>query len=140
MGDRSAFSNPGRIEETGSPIDVYEHPATEFVAGFVGVSNLLERGGRRVTVRPEKIRILEEQENTQAGDELEHGVIRDAVYVGSVTRYIVDLAAGGTLTVVRQNLEGFGGDADENRGLRVQLAWRPEHTYVIERGETEEDE
>src|SRR5436309_5644744 len=73
MSDRIAVFNHGRGEQTGSPIDVYEHPATEFVAGFVGVSNLLERGGRRVTVRPEKIRILEEQENTQAGDELEHG-------------------------------------------------------------------
>ena len=100
MSDRIAVFNHGRIEQTGSPIDVYEHPATEFVAGFVGVSNLLERGGRRVTVRPEKIRILEEQENTQAGDEVERGVIRDAVYVGSVTRYIVDLAAGGTLIFI----------------------------------------
>jgi putative spermidine/putrescine transport system ATP-binding protein len=135
MSDRIAVFNQGRIEQIGGSVDVYEHPATEFVAGFVGVSNLLERGGRRVTVRPEKIRILGEADATQAGDEIERGVIREVVYVGSVTRYIVDLAAGGTLTVVRQNLEGFGGD--ENRGRPVQLAWRPEHTYVIERGETE---
>ena len=139
MSDRIAVFNQGRIEQIGSPVDVYEHPATEFVAGFVGVSNLLERDGRRFTVRPEKIRILEEGEATQPGDEVERGVIREVVYIGSVTRYIVDLAAGGTLTVVRQNLEGFGGDAVENRGLPVQLAWRPEHTYVIERGETEEN-
>ena len=140
MSDRIAVFNRGRIEQIGGPVDVYEHPATEFVAGFVGVSNLLERDGRRFTVRPEKIRILEEGEATQAGDEVERGVIREVVYIGSVTRYIVDLAAGGVLTVVRQNLEGFGGDAVENRGLPVQLAWRPEHTYVIERGETEENE
>jgi putative spermidine/putrescine transport system ATP-binding protein len=139
MSDRIAVFNQGRIEQIGSPVDVYEHPATEFVAGFVGVSNLLERDGRRFTVRPEKIRILEEGEATQAGDQVERGVIREVVYIGSVTRYIVDLAAGGALTVVRQNLEGFGGDAVENRGLPVQLAWRPEHTYVIERGETEEN-
>jgi putative spermidine/putrescine transport system ATP-binding protein len=140
MSDRIAVFNHGRIEQIGSPVDVYEHPATEFVAGFVGVSNLLEREGRRFTVRPEKIRILEEREATQAGDEVERGVIREVVYIGSVTRYIVDLAGGGTLTVVRQNLEGFGGDAVENRGRPVQLAWRPEHTYVVDRGETEENE
>jgi putative spermidine/putrescine transport system ATP-binding protein len=140
MSDRIAVFNHGRIEQIGSPADVYERPATEFVAGFVGVSNLLERDGRRFTVRPEKIRILEEGEPAQAGDQVERGVVREVVYIGSVTRYIVDLAAGGALTVVRQNLEGFAGDAIENRGQRVQLAWRPEHTYAIERGETEENE
>jgi putative spermidine/putrescine transport system ATP-binding protein len=140
MSDRIAVFNRGRIEQIGTPVDVYEHPGTEFVAGFVGVSNLLERDGRRFTVRPEKIRILEEGETAQAGDEVERGVIREVVYIGSVTRYIVDLAAGGALTVVRQNLEGFGGDAAENRGLPVQLAWRSEHTYVIEREKTEENE
>jgi putative spermidine/putrescine transport system ATP-binding protein len=140
MSDRIAVFNHGRIEQIGSPLDVYERPATEFVSGFVGVSNVLEREGRRFTVRPEKIRILEEGEATQAGDEVERGVIREVVYIGSITRYIVELAAGGTLTVVRQNFEGFGGDAAENRGLPVQLAWRPEHTYVIDRGETEEAE
>jgi len=139
MSDRIAVFNHGRIEQIGGAVDVYERPSTEFVAGFVGVSNLLERDGRRFTVRPEKIRILGETETTQAGEDVERGVIREVVYIGSVTRYIVDLAAGGTLTVVRQNLEGFGGDAAENRGLQVQLAWRPEHTYVIERGETEEN-
>src|SRR5205823_1105592 len=140
MSDRIAVFNQGRIEQIGGPVDVYERPATEFVAGFVGVSNLIERDGRRFTVRPEKIRMLEEGEAIRAGDEVERGVIREVVYIGSVTRYIVDLADGGALTVVRQNLEGFGGDADENRGRPVQLAWRPEHTYVIERAETEENE
>ena len=82
--------------------------------------------------------MLAERRDARApGDETEAGVIREVVYVGSVTRYIVDLAAGGALTVVRQNLEGFAGDADEQRGRSVQLAWRPEHTYVIERGEEE---
>jgi putative spermidine/putrescine transport system ATP-binding protein len=140
MSDRIAVFNDGRIEQLGSPVDVYEHPVTEFVAGFVGVSNLLERDGRRLTVRPEKIRILEQNEATQTGDQVERGIIREVVYIGSVTRYIVDLDAGGALTVVRQNLEGFGSNTDENRGRPVQLAWRPEHTYVIDRGETEENE
>jgi putative spermidine/putrescine transport system ATP-binding protein len=138
MSDRIAVFSHGRIDQIGSAVEVYEHPATEFVAGFVGVSNLLERGGRRFTVRPEKIRLLGEHETPQPGDEHEAGEIREVVYVGSVTRYVVDLAAGGALTVVRQNLEGFAQDADEQRGRSVQLAWRPEHTYVIEQGEKED--
>jgi putative spermidine/putrescine transport system ATP-binding protein len=136
MSDRIAVFSHGRIDQIGSPVEVYEHPATEFVAGFVGVSNLLERQGRRFTVRPEKIRMFAEHETPAAGDTTEDGVIREVVYVGSITRYIVDLAAGGALTVVRQNLEGFAGDADAERGRAVRLAWRPEHTYVIEQEET----
>jgi putative spermidine/putrescine transport system ATP-binding protein len=140
MSDRIAVFTRGQVDQIGSPVEVYEHPATEFVAGFVGVSNLLERGGRRFTVRPEKIRMLGEKEAPETGDEVERGIIREVVYVGSITRYIVDLADGGTLTVVSQNLGGFPGSADEDRGRSVQLAWRPEHTYVIERPETEGNE
>ena len=107
------------------------------VAGFVGVSNMLERDGRRFTVRPEKIRLLADGQQAEAGEKTESGVLREVVYLGSVTRYIVDLDAGGVLTVVRQNV----GDVEEERGRRVQLAWRPGHTYVIEgRGEKEGNE
>ena len=62
MSDRVAVMNSGRIEQLGSPTDVYERPATEFVAGFIGVSNLIERDGRRITVRPEKVRLLEDDD------------------------------------------------------------------------------
>src|SRR5205085_8793860 len=92
MSDRIAVFNGGRVEQVGAPSDVYERPRTEFVAGFVGVSNILERDGRKITVRPEKIRILEE-----GAGEGEPGTIRDAVYVGMVTRYTVELDAGGVL-------------------------------------------
>src|SRR3712207_310362 len=61
MSDRLAVFNEGRIEQVGSPEEVYEHPASEFIAGFVGVSNVLERAGRRFTVRPEKVRIRSEE-------------------------------------------------------------------------------
>jgi len=136
MSDRIAVFSQGRIDQVGTPLDVYEHPATEFVAGFVGVSNMLERNGRRFTVRPEKIRLLADGQQPEAGEETESGVLREVVYLGSVTRYIVELHAGGVLTVVRQNVD----DTNEERGRRVQLAWRPEHTYVIEeRGEREGD-
>ena len=109
MSDRIAVFNGGRIEQVGSPSDVYERPQTEFVAGFVGVSNILEREGRKITVRPEKIRILDVTDGDQAGQakpapvlpsrssaspparqgDGEPGTIRDAVYVGMVTRYTI---------------------------------------------------
>jgi putative spermidine/putrescine transport system ATP-binding protein len=101
MSDRIAVFSHGGIEQVGAPVEVYEHPSTEFVAGFVGVSNLLERDGRRFTVRPEKIRMLDEPAEADAGDAVEAGVVRDVVYVGSVTRYVVDL-----------DLDGGGGHGD----------------------------
>jgi putative spermidine/putrescine transport system ATP-binding protein len=126
MSDRLAVFNEGRIEQVGSPAEVYEHPQTEFVAGFVGVSNVLDRDGRRITIRPEKIRMSDE-----AAGEGEPGTVRDVVYVGMVTRYVVDLDAGGRLTVVRQNLETSSQEALAEQGKRVRLSWRPEHTYAI---------
>src|SRR6185503_19454486 len=116
--------NEGRIEQLGTPAEVYEHPATEFVAGFVGVSNLLERDGRRFTVRPEKIRLLPE-----GGEGRETGRIRDVVYAGMINRYIVELDRGGELTVVSQNLDTSSADVDGQRGRRVVLDWRSEHTF-----------
>jgi putative spermidine/putrescine transport system ATP-binding protein len=127
MSDRMAVFNEGRIEQIGSPADVYEHPQTEFVAGFVGVSNVLERGGRRITIRPEKISIVEDDGSAEG----EPGIVREVVYVGMVTRYIVDLDSGGELVVVRQNLETSSEQAVEDRGKRVRLQWKPEHTYEI---------
>jgi len=126
MSDRLAVFNEGQIEQVGSPADVYEHPQTEFVAGFVGVSNVVERDGRRITIRPEKIRMTDEG----AGDG-EPGTVREVVYVGMVTRYVVDLDGGGVLVVVRQNLETSSQEALAEQGKRVRLSWRPEHTYEI---------
>jgi putative spermidine/putrescine transport system ATP-binding protein len=128
MSDRLAVFNEGRIEQLGTPAEVYEHPETEFVAGFVGISNVLDRGGRRFTVRPEKI-----QMHFDGTGEGEPGKIRDVVYVGMFTRYVVELDSGGELAVVRQNLETSSADALESRGRRVRLEWRPEHTFDMER-------
>ncbi len=100
---------------------MYEHPATEFVAGFIGTSNILERDGRTFTVRPEKIRLL-------PGDaaEGEPGVVRATVYLGPATKFVVALDAGGELTVVQQNLETSGRRTSiEMEGKRVRLSWRP---------------
>jgi putative spermidine/putrescine transport system ATP-binding protein len=126
MSDRMAVFNEGRIEQVGAPAEVYEHPQTEFVAGFVGVSNVLEREGRRITIRPEKIHMVDDD-----GIGGETGVIREVVYAGMVTRYIVDLDSGGQLVVIRQNLETSSQQALEEQGKRVRLEWRPEHTYEI---------
>jgi putative spermidine/putrescine transport system ATP-binding protein len=134
MSDRLAVFNEGRIEQVGTPAEVYERPATEFVAGFIGVSNVITRDARTFTVRPEKIKILDTGEETTRGETVESGLIRDVVYVGMFTRYVVELDSGGELTVVRQNLETSSQEALESRGRRVRLAWRPEHTYVIEPG------
>ena len=143
MSDRLAVFNEGRIEQVGPPAHVYEYPESEFVAGFVGVSNVLERtlNGRpgRFTVRPEKIRLLDEGDQPERGSHVESGRVRDVVYVGMVTRYVVELDEGGLLMVVRQNLETSSSEVLEARGRRVRLEWRPEHTYAIEPGgETEE--
>jgi putative spermidine/putrescine transport system ATP-binding protein len=124
MSDRLAVFNEGHIEQIGTPAEVYEHPQTEFVAGFVGISNVLERDGRRITIRPEKIHISEDGSG-------ESGVIREVVYVGAVTRYIVDLDSGGQLVVVKQNLETSSQQALEEQGKHVRLDWKPEHTYEI---------
>ncbi len=130
MSDRLAVFSDGRIEQLGAPADVYEHPANEFVAGFVGVSNIVERDGARFTIRPEKVRILDEADASN-GLRVEGGQIRDVAYIGAVTRYLVDLDAGGELQVVSQNLEMSSQEALEQRGRRVRVAWRGEHAYAI---------
>jgi putative spermidine/putrescine transport system ATP-binding protein len=131
MSDRLAVFNDGRIEQIGAPAEVYEHPANEFVAGFVGVSNIVERDGARFTIRPEKVHILEEADSAADGLRVEAGQVRDVAYIGAVTRYVVDLDGGGEIQVVRQNLEMSSQEALEQRGRRVRVAWRGEHAYAI---------
>jgi putative spermidine/putrescine transport system ATP-binding protein len=117
MSDHVAVFNDGRIEQVGTPSDVYERPATEFVAGFVGTSNIIERGGRRISVRPERIEI----DGTG-----EPGTVADVVFVGAFTRVLVDTDAGDHLTLVRKN----DGSTIEP-GARVHLSWRDGDAYEI---------
>ena len=130
MSDRVAVFNHGVIEQIGAPADVYETPANRFVAGFVGVSNLIERDGRQFTIRPEKVRLLEPGEGDD-GMHIESGRIRDVAYAGMITRYLVVLDAGGELQVVRQNLETTSAEAVEQGGRHVAVGWRPEHTVAV---------
>jgi len=130
MSDRIAVLNRGLIEQVGPPLEVYERPQTDFVAGFIGISNLIERDGRHMTVRPEKIRLLGDGEEPPAGAHIETGIIRDVVYVGVVTRYVIDLDAGGELVVARQN-EQAPATTHGVGGTPARLAWLPDQTSTI---------
>ncbi len=137
MSDRLAVFNAGRIEQVGAPADVYERPATEFIAGFVGVSNVLERDGKRFTVRPEKIRVV--AEGDEDGMHVETGRVREVAYAGMITRFIVDLDAGGELQLIQQNLDSTSADALAQRGREVRIGWRAEQAYVIAKPPPQEE-
>ena len=139
MSDRIAVFNHGRIEQLGSPAEVYEHPASAFVAGFVGVSNMLVGAAAQAiagspdpfAIRPEKIRLVEPGASVPDGFATATGRIRDVVYLGMHTRYLVELDAGGELTVVAQNLDATSMDALAARGRPVRLIWQRAHGQAV---------
>ncbi|MBB4794970.1 putative spermidine/putrescine transport system ATP-binding protein [Streptomyces nodosus] len=140
MSDRIAVFNQGRIEQVGTPAEIYERPATAFVASFVGTSNLLQgEAAQRVvgawgtySIRPEKIRVLKE---SALADEPEHstadGTVAEVVYLGDATRFLVDLDAGGRLTALQQNLDTSSEDVAAYRGTRVRLQWHRRHAVQV---------
>jgi len=139
MSDRIAVFNAGRIEQVGSAAEVYEHPASEFVAGFVGTSNLL-RGEASLkvlglegvfSVRPEKIRITATDVAIGEGEHCADGAVAEVVYVGDATRFVVDLDAGGSLVALQQNTHTSSSDVAGLRGSRMRLVWRREHEYRV---------
>ena len=142
MSDRLAVFNEGRIEQVGTPADVYERPTTPFVAGFVGTSNLLRGDAARAvigsegtfTVRPEKIRISGPDAPVAADEISAMGEIRDVIYLGSDTRYIVALEAGGELVVTQQNLDTSSMEVLEARGRTVRLVWKRRHVLALAGG------
>jgi putative spermidine/putrescine transport system ATP-binding protein len=139
MSDRLAVFNHGRIEQIGTPQEIYDHPRTAFVAGFVGVSNLLEGpvaervAGRPATfsIRPEKIRIIPSTE--PATDELMNatGRIVSRQYFGASTRYGVALDAGNELTVIQPNNGANLPSDDFAPGADVRLAWDRRHVHWL---------
>jgi putative spermidine/putrescine transport system ATP-binding protein len=131
MSNRIAVFNEGRIEQVSPPVELYEQPSTEFVAGFVGVSNLLDRDGRRFTIRPEKIKLLDPDNPGSDGLVTERGRISAVAYAGMVTRYTVTLERGGDLQVVSQNVDGTSVDAASEQGKEVLVGWRPEDAVTI---------
>lgn len=139
MSDRLAVMNEGRIEQVGTPAGVYEEPASEFVAGFVGVSNLLPREVSRqllgtdetVTVRPEKVRMVEPSTQPAPDECAAEGVVREVVYVGAATRFIVELELGPRLVVMEQNRDRSTMDALDVQGEKVTLLWKKHHSRPI---------
>ena len=142
MSDRLAVFNEGKIEQIGTPAVVYERPENAFVAGFVGASNVIQRSGRTFTVRPEKIH-LASPANEPADDEVAAaGRIREVVYVGPDTRYIVQLEAGAELVVTEQNLRTTSTEALAQQGREVRLIWKRHHCLPVADGgaASEEDQ
>ena len=140
MSDRIAVFSAGHVEQMGTPAEVYEHPATAFVAGFVGTSNLvrsdiaekLTGSEQTFSIRPEKIRMVEPETAVQTGWNALEGTVREVVYLGMFTRYLVDIEGGGELTVVRQNLDETSMDVLGAQGKRVQLTWQRAYDRVLE--------
>ncbi len=140
MSDRIAVFNEGRIEQTGTPAEMYEHPATPFVAGFVGVSNLISGelaqkitgSPSRFAIRPEKIHITPADQMPEPGVYSVMGRVRDVVYLGLYTRYLVEVEGGADLVVVEQNLKTTSMDVLNSKGQSVCLSWARDHIRHLE--------
>lgn len=139
MSDRIAVFNEGRVEQVGTPADVYEHPSTPFVAGFVGTSNLvageiaqrITGSPRRFSVRPEKIRLAKADDKIEKDMYVADGTVRDVIYLGLHTRYLVELEGGGDLVVVEQNLNTTSMDVTRIKNQKARLLWKKEHISYV---------
>ncbi len=142
MSDRLAVFNRGRIEQIGSPAEVYERPATRFVAGFVGTSNLLTGSVARAivgrdgtfTIRPEKIRVAPADAPIGQDERGAAGTIDGVIYLGPDTRYVIDLEAGARLMVTEQNLATTSTEALAQQGKAVRLVWKRQHELPVADG------
>ncbi len=130
MSDRLAVFRDGRIEQVGTPSEVYENPASAFVADFVGVSNVLPGG---LTIRPEKLRLLPRGAPPPEGWHSLPGRVEDAVYLGSHTRYVVAVDGAPPLTVIEQNRDTSAASVPAARGREVTVAWSPDQARALER-------
>ncbi len=143
MSDRLAVFDKGRVEQVGTPAEVYEFPATAFVAGFVGVSNVVTGEAARsltgsagaFTVRPERIRLVEPDTSPASSECVADGVVRDVVYLGPHTRYLLSLDIGQDLTVVEQNLATTSGEVLAAKGRRMRALWGQAYNHPIRSGD-----
>jgi putative spermidine/putrescine transport system ATP-binding protein len=134
MSDRIAVFDKGKIQQLDKPSNVYERPTNEFVAGFVGVSNLISGVaaekllGRKgtFTVRPEKISI------NSNSDKSAPGIVREVEYLGPATRFLVELDAGVQLVVLRQNVAESSLDVEGMRGKKVSLSWSKDSEFQVQ--------
>jgi putative spermidine/putrescine transport system ATP-binding protein len=139
MSDRIAVFNEGRIQQVGTPSEIYEHPASTFVAGFVGTSNLVSGEiARRITgseemfsIRPEKIHLDSKNSEPEKDMLCIDGVVRDVVYLGLFTRYLIQIEEGSDLVVIEQNLKTTSMDVLAAKGQKVRLHWHKDHISRI---------
>jgi putative spermidine/putrescine transport system ATP-binding protein len=139
MSDRIAVFRGGKIEQIGAPAEIYENPVTPFVAGFVGTSNLISgEVAKRMTgsekmfsIRPEKIHLGASDAEPGDGMISIDGVIRDVVYLGLFTRYLVEIEGGIDLVVVEQNLKTTSMDVLSVKGQKVRLYWHKDHISSV---------
>lgn len=139
MSDRIAVFNAGRIEQIGTPREVYENPASAFVASFLGVSNLVSGefaqelfgSNQMVNIRPERIKLLSEKARITSGEIGVKATITDVAYTGANTLYVLETDAGLRLIATRLNEELPGQDADLEAGDRVLASFRKEHVAKI---------
>jgi putative spermidine/putrescine transport system ATP-binding protein len=135
MSDRIAVFNEGHVVQVGTPPEIYERPATPFVAGFVGTSNLISGElAKQITgseqtfsVRPEKIHFGNLNGKKDGDMYSVDGVVRDVVYLGLFTRYLVEIENGVDLVVIEQNLKTTSMDVLSSRGQKVRLLWHRDH-------------
>ena len=135
MSDRIAVFDRGRIQQLDKPSAIYERPTNEFVAGFVGISNLISGAAAQAilgksgtfTVRPEKIHIGKPQSNMRSAD----GLIKEVEYLGPSTRFLVQLDAGVTLMALRQNSAESSLDVEALRNSRTTLSWEHSNEYQV---------
>jgi putative spermidine/putrescine transport system ATP-binding protein len=135
MSDRIAVFNEGRIQQVGTPAEIYERPASPFVAGFVGTSNLVSGEiAKRITgspemfsIRPEKIHLDSINGESKKDMYCIDGVVRDVVYLGLFTRYLIEIEGGSDLVVVVQNLDTTSMDVLSAKGQKVRLYWHKDH-------------
>jgi putative spermidine/putrescine transport system ATP-binding protein len=139
MSDRVAVLNGGRVEQVGTPAEIYERPATPFVAGFVGTSNLITGEAARAvlgkegtfSVRPEKLRLAADGDAVSPDEHSATGTVAEVVYAGPATRFVVDLDAGGRLVALQQNLQVSSMEVTGLRGNRVRLVWNRRHEFAL---------
>jgi len=165
MSDRIAVMNKGHYEQLGDPEELYERPKTRFVAGFLGISNLLhtrrdgsvdgyaicrlqdetairvpsgligETASPQIGIRPEKVRLYEMGDTLPPGLNATRGTIRHTSYLGVSTQYIVELAGEETVTVYEQNVDRTARESLFTPGEEAIVAWSPDHTFVVDGGE-----
>ena len=128
MSDRIAVMEDGEVRQCGTPEEVYERPQGHFVAGFIGISNLLPgANGTYISVRPEKIWLGELED----GMTTHEGTVVERVYVGTTTQVIVEIEPGVRLVALEQNTAQARSDDRWEIGERVKLGWHPEHALVL---------